>query len=174
MTAAGTRTQEYNESVHAPLRLLGHPQVHVAESWQDAPPEKPFLLLAYLACSEGPVSREQLAFLFWPDSEEKKARANLRQLLKRAHRYPFAEGLRADTNTLSWPVMSDVTLFRQALGQGDWPGALTHYRGPLLDGVPVSGASGLEAWLELERKHLADAWQNAVIKQAEGDRKSVV
>jgi DNA-binding SARP family transcriptional activator len=41
-------------------------------------------LLAYLLLQRGrPVSRQQLASLFWPDSPENQARTNLRSLWHR-------------------------------------------------------------------------------------------
>ena len=44
-------------------------------------------LLAYLVLhSEAPQSREQLAFLLWPESSESQARTNPRQLLHHLRR----------------------------------------------------------------------------------------
>src|SRR3712207_1407561 len=41
-------------------------------------------LLAYLLLHDrGPIARQQLAFVFWPDSSEAQARANLRGLVRR-------------------------------------------------------------------------------------------
>jgi tetratricopeptide (TPR) repeat protein len=133
------------------MKLLGRPRVLLDGAWQDAPQEKPFWLLAYLICAEAWVEREKLGFLFWPDVEERKARVNLRQLIKRARAYPFAGELEVGAKALRWPVHSDFSAFRQALGRGDWAAAVAHYGGELLSGLSVSGGSGLETWLELER-----------------------
>jgi DNA-binding SARP family transcriptional activator len=52
-------------------------------------------LLAYLAMhGSAPQSRQQLAFLFWPDSSEAQSRTNLRNLLHQLRRdLPGAERL---------------------------------------------------------------------------------
>ncbi len=50
-------------------------------------------LLTFLLLKRGkPVSRQQAAFLFWPNSKEDQARTNLRNLLHRLRRVlPLAE-----------------------------------------------------------------------------------
>ena len=54
-------------------------------------------LLAYLLLhGNAPVSRQQLAFVFWPDSSEGQARTNLRNLWHRLRRtLPEADRLLA-------------------------------------------------------------------------------
>src|SRR5947209_5515200 len=62
-------------------------------------------LIAYLALHRGAsVSRQQLAFLFWADSEESQARTNLRQLLHHLRSLlPQPDlYLKADQQTLCW------------------------------------------------------------------------
>jgi DNA-binding SARP family transcriptional activator/predicted ATPase len=79
-------------------------------------------LLACLALQIGaPHQRQQIAFLFWPDSTEARARNNLRQLLHQLRRaWPEADDfLVADANTLGWRpdtnMQSDVAEFEHAL-----------------------------------------------------------
>ena len=62
-------------------------------------------LLAYLVLhARAPQSREYLAFLLWPDSDEAQARTNLRQLLHHLRKaVPDGIGLiTADAQTISW------------------------------------------------------------------------
>ena len=62
-------------------------------------------LLAYLLLHRNaPVSRQQLAFIFWPDSTEEQARTNLRNLWHRLRRtLPDADRLLAtDELTVYW------------------------------------------------------------------------
>jgi len=62
-------------------------------------------LLAYLLLHRNaPVSRQQLAFVFWPDSSEEQARTNLRNLWHRLRRtLPEADRLLAtDELTVYW------------------------------------------------------------------------
>ncbi|MCU1260978.1 MAG: repeat:Bacterial transcriptional activator domain:Tetratricopeptide 4, partial [Bryobacterales bacterium] len=63
-------------------------------------------LLAYLILNGGaPQSREHLAFLLWPESNEQQARTNLRQLIHHLRRALPAEYclLAADNHTVQWP-----------------------------------------------------------------------
>ncbi len=153
--------------VRVHLRLLGRPHVRAgANSW-DVQVEKRFLLLAHLACHDGWLERDKLAFLFWPDVDENRARANLRQLLKRARSYPFAHGLLVEPRALRWDVESDVGAFRQALGAGAWAEAVSVYGGELLLGVDAGDGSGLASWLELERETLQRQWREACLNRAE-------
>jgi predicted ATPase/DNA-binding SARP family transcriptional activator/Tfp pilus assembly protein PilF len=70
-------------------------------------------LLAYLVLHrEAPLSRQHLAFLFWPDSSEAQARTNLRNLLHKL-RAALPESDRhvsADQNTLHWKSRDRFTL----------------------------------------------------------------
>ncbi|NJN82147.1 MAG: 6-hydroxy-D-nicotine oxidase, partial [Caldilineaceae bacterium] len=70
-----------------------------------------------------PISRQQLAFLFWPESTESQARTNLRQLLHHLHQtVPDSEHfLLDDGQSLAWradaTVASDVADFEAALAR---------------------------------------------------------
>lgn len=114
-----------------------------------------------------PQPREQLAFLFWPDSEESQARTNLRQalhLLRRA--LPESRRfLETETRTVRWrvdaPVELDVAAFEGLLAaaeeahEGGETGdersalesALALYRGDLLPGC-------YDDWIVPERERL--------------------
>lgn len=70
-------------------------------------------LLTYLVINcNSPQSRQYLAFLFWPDSTEKHALNNLRQLLfQLRNELPEADYfLKVDTKTLRWNSKSDFAL----------------------------------------------------------------
>lgn len=80
-------------------------------------------LLAYLVLNgANPLSREQLAFLFWPDTTDHQARKNLRTLLTRLRRaLPQPDDFIATTTmTVQWrsdaPLVLDVSEFEAALG----------------------------------------------------------
>jgi len=83
-------------------------------------------LLAYLALHRAaPQLRQHLAFLFWPDTSEAQARANLRQMLHQLrHALPDADRfLTADANTVCWrsdaAFQIDVAQFEHALAAAD-------------------------------------------------------
>lgn len=128
-------------------------------------------LLAYLLLHRHvPQSRQQIAFLFWPNTVERQARNNLRQLLHYLRRaLPSAEQfVLADAKTVQWrrdaPYRLDVANFEQALakaaavaGEGQVHEeqsalelAMQHYGGELLP-------SCYDDWILAERQRLSQA-----------------
>lgn len=109
-------------------------------------------LLAYLLLHRGhPISRQQLAFLFWPDSSEAQARSNLRTLWLRLRRVlPEADHfLAAGEMAVEWrsggAYWLDVAAFEEGLQQAKastpvetqvaaLEGAVAAYGGELLPG----------------------------------------
>ena len=70
-------------------------------------------LLAYLLLHRTtPLSRQQLAFLFWPDTTEAQAHTNLRNVLYQLRRVlPFIEDfLTITTKTVHWQGNREFTL----------------------------------------------------------------
>lgn len=122
------------------LRLIGEAACVHADGRVLALEPKDALLLAYLAIV-GPTPRRALAVLLWPDVDEERARANLRQRLFRLRKalgFELLEG--AAVAHLSAAVDTD-------LADRD-PGA-----GELVAGVAESDAGSLSAWLEATREH---------------------
>ncbi|MGC9336048.1 MAG: AAA family ATPase, partial [Anaerolineae bacterium] len=81
-------------------------------------------LLAYLVLHRAaPISRQQLAFLFWPDSTDQQARKNLRTLLTRLRRaLPDADQVLAVTSSTiqvrpDAPLALDVAEFEAAVAE---------------------------------------------------------
>jgi DNA-binding SARP family transcriptional activator len=81
-------------------------------------------LLAYLILHRAtPVPRRHLAFLFWPDSSEAQAHANLRQTLHfiRRSASAVAASLALDGRTVQWlpqdPWTVDVIEFERCVAQ---------------------------------------------------------
>ena len=149
------------------VRLLGPPSIRKADEWSVAPLDKRLALLTYLACSESWVTRERLAYLFWPDTTTASARINLRQLLARTRTLVPEAAIEADDKRLNWTGASDVREFRRAVRAGDWPAALSAYRGELSAGLVVDDASEFENWFEFERSQLREAHRQAALHQAD-------
>src|SRR5262249_44435797 len=118
-------------------------------------------LVAYLVLHAGtPVGRQQLAFLFWPDSHESQARTNLRQLLHnlRAALPDLDLYLQSDQQTLFWrpdAATADAALFQRALERGDLEEATRLYRGDLIPGV-------YDDWLDAERERFKLEYETAL------------
>lgn len=140
------------------LRLLGPPRLEAPgadHSLADA--DRVHLLLFYLALS-GPVPREELLPLFWPERPAETARTNLRQLL---HKYRRLLGAVVPLTTdggrvaLAPPPRLDVHTFLGEAGGDDPAAALGRYTGPFLDGLlPPRGLEALEDWVLEWRYHL--------------------
>lgn len=120
---------------------------------------KRLALLAYLASPHTPesISRETLLGLFWPESDQERARSALRSSLYFLRRSLGPEVLvpRAEHEVGIDPdrLVCDATGFENALQEGDPEGAVRLYGGEYLAGLVVEGASGFERWLEAERRH---------------------
>ena len=132
-------------------------------------------LLAFLILhADVPQSRQQVAFLFWPDTSEAQARNNLRQFLFQLRQIlPDSDRfLQIDTNTIFWKIdenqIIDVWLFNRALKDADLYNqrgdqslqgvvlekAVSAYQGDLLPG-------SYDDWIEPEREGLRLQSQNA-------------
>ena len=148
------------------LQLLGTPQVYT-DSWQPLRPSNHAALLCYLAYRGSWVSREEVALLFYPEISTDAARTKFRQVLRRAKKLPGGELLEAENEQLRYVISNDVSVFREALGQGNWAKAVTVYKATLLDGFYLRDAPGFEHWLDLERSALHSAWREAAVKHAE-------
>src|SRR3989454_987008 len=120
-------------------------------------------LLAYLAAGTPRdfQRRDSLVALFWPELDQKHARAALREALH-VLRGAVGQGIvtrRGDEeigldSDLFW---NDVAAFDRAVAAAEWGEALELYRGDLLEGFFISEAPAFERWLETERARLKDA-----------------
>jgi len=133
-------------------------------------------LLAYLAVAtpRGPHRRDTLLAMFWPELNQPRARAALRQSL-----YVLRSALGPDVvATQGNEVVSldcsaircDAVEFDRALKDGSWQAALDLYQGDLLEGFFISGAPEFEQWQDLTRRRLRDgAFHSALalVEQAE-------
>lgn len=132
-------------------------------------PRKALGLLAILAAG-GPMSRDRLMALLWPESDLLHARGSLkktihqlRQALALPHPVVGTSQLAINAEAIS----SDVTEFRASVDAGDLPGAQAAYGGPFLDGVDLRGSTELEHWIDTTRFTLQSAWAGAVAGLAE-------
>jgi DNA-binding SARP family transcriptional activator len=134
-------------------------------------------LLAYLLLHRGvPQLRQHLAFTFWPDSDERQARTNLRNLLHRLRQaWPQADHyLAIETKSLTWrgdvDFWLDVAEFEQQVAQAETAvdpadaqltlqQAIDLYRHDLLPGC-------YDDWIIPERTRLRRAFLQAAEQQA--------
>jgi DNA-binding SARP family transcriptional activator len=130
-------------------------------------------LLAYLLLHRNvPVPRQQLAFLFWPDSAEEQARTNFRNLWHRLRRaLPDADRLLiTDELAVQWRgddiCWSDVAAFETGLQKANSNVSTDERMAGLEQVVAVYGGELLPGcysdWLLAERDRLAQAYGAAL------------
>ncbi|MFC4455206.1 ATP-binding protein [Deinococcus sonorensis] len=127
------------------ITLLGPPQLWLDDQPLALTSRKLTVLLAYLLLEPGRHTREDLAGLFWPDSEPEVARSALRTLLSQLRR------LLPDRLHVEGPLV-DLRLHPQdtvdVLCDGPAPSDL-----PFLQGLEVEEGE-LRDWLSAMRTHL--------------------
>lgn len=121
---------------------------------------KRLALLAYLAVAtpRGFCRRDTLLGLFWPDLDEAHARNALGQTLH-GLRTALGAGVlvsrgNAEVGLADQQLWCDAAAFAQAIDEGDRAGAMSLYRGDLLEGFFLTDAAEFERWLEGERSRL--------------------
>lgn len=124
-------------------------------------------LFVYLAVEAGGgfVSRDDLLGMFWPESDEGRGRAALRQALVFLRR-SLGDGVIVSRGDDSVGVnlegvACDVAGFRRALSEGRVGDALALYRGDFLTGMLVDDAPAFERWTAGVREALAREAQHA-------------
>ena len=121
---------------------------------------KRIALLAYLALARprGVQRRDTLLAIFWPESDERRARNALSQSLHvlRSCLGPDAvEGAGSqDVGVSPARVRCDVARFEDLLASGQPADAFDLYRGELLPGLHVPDSPDFAHWLDLERDRL--------------------
>ncbi|HUF84783.1 MAG TPA: AAA family ATPase [Acidimicrobiia bacterium] len=133
------------------VRLFGGPVLQIGErTLPSLTSGRATALLAHLALHrDGPVPRQRLSFLLWPDSTEAQARTNLRKALHvLRHEVPDLERyLSVTSRSIHWHEHADcwvdVEAFERHLVSADPEGADTDAR-----------AAGLQAAVDLHRGEL--------------------
>ncbi len=138
---------------------------------------KRLALLAYLACApaDRPVRRDVLLALLWPESDDRRARGALRNVV---HQLRQALGHRALVSqgdgdlSLAAELRTDARQFAEAVEHGDLAGAVECYAGPFLHGFHLAGSPDFERWVDSERRRFAEEAGRAARRLA-GDALSI-
>lgn len=162
------------------IRLLGPVDIRVDGAPLAVDTRKAVALLAYLAVSGRPASRESLGALLWPESDGPAARGALRRTLSVLNGALGGRGLAVDRSAVelrSDEVDVDVRVFRAGVGQArdhghdpDRPcracdrwleAALALDRGPFMEGFGLRDSEAFDEWqvvqAEAHRRELAGA-----------------
>ena len=148
-----------------------------------ANPRSRLAILAVLAVAgDRGVRREKLSALFWPESNEERARNALRQALFIIRRDIGANDITIGVTDLRLNpavLQADVVEFDDAIRSGRFEDAATLYGGSFLDGVYLREAPEFERWVEEQRQRLAAEYGRALEKAAtaateRGDARSAI
>ena len=141
------------------LRLLSKPGIFLDDAWQPLPKGKTSAFLYYLAYQGDWVSRDELVYLFWPDTSETQARSNLRSLLSRSIGKLSYVTLETEREKIRWQVESDFASYQKSLSVGNHLQVIESYTGELLSGYSCNDAPEFEHWLELERQEVFEGFK---------------
>ena len=118
---------------------------------------KGLALLIYLGEAKGPVGRDAVATMLWPESSEAVVRARLRRLLHRLQ-LTLGDVLTSDRSTVRWSSAIDLQLnsrlFEQACDRGEFERACHLYRGDFLEGFSAGDCPQFDEWAFFRREAL--------------------
>jgi DNA-binding SARP family transcriptional activator len=126
-------------------------------------------LLAVLAMSRRPISRDSLVEMFWGDQDEVRARHSLSDALSNIRKVLGRDSL--TTHQADVALAEDAQLeidacdFEEAVGDKNFELGVTLYGGPFLDGVYVAGSASFEQWVQRERTRLEGLFLQACDRQ---------
>ena len=145
------------------LKLFGSPR---AEGLlKTIPLERPAWLCLYLVMRGDWVSRDELACLFRPDTDNLTALSALRLILHRAKKFSWAASLEIEAKRVRLLLPCDVQRFESLCADQNWLEALELYQADFLAGFEAPTGTDLPAWLELERLRLRHLWREAVLQR---------
>lgn len=149
----------------ATLRLLGAPALALPDRTLPFAPERPYLLLALLACRRDWARRDELAALLYPGRELEGARSNLRKVIFLARKLEGVGEIEQRGELLRWAPDSDLQRFEAACDARRWGDAVAAYSGPLLLGLDAAWPADGSDWLAAERLRLESRWHEACTRR---------
>jgi len=140
------------------LQTLGPPEVRIEGRAIRLGLRKAFALLIYLAEAKGPVAREALATLLWPEAARETGLARLRRLLHRIEAGLGQPVFDADRISIRWAqavqLSVDSHLFERACEIGDFEQACRTYRSDFLAGFALADSVEFDDWVFFRRESL--------------------
>lgn len=121
---------------------------------------KRLCLLAYLAMQAEPVTRSSVVALFWPDTDEEKARNALSQALfylRRSMGNTVIENLAGDRIRVARDVVSfDAREALEAHRRGEWPTDADVEASVFFEGWNADDNQPVQEWLDGLRRHFIE------------------
>ena len=146
------------------LNVLGAPICLLDErELADLPAQRTrFAVFVYLAI-ERTAARDELAAMFWPDSDDDHARHALSQSLYELKRVLGDDWIetRAGRLTVGSKVSVDTAEFGRLMTAERLDEALRWYRGAFLDGFVLPNCNEFQTWVDRQRAHYERAHRKA-------------
>src|ERR1700675_4677884 len=140
------------------LQTLGFPEIHGDVSPIKLNLRKGLALLIYLAEAQGPVARDVIATLLWPESPGDTARARLRRMLHSIELTLGQHVFETDRTSVRWSaaveLKVDSHLFESACDRGAFEEACPGYRGDFLAGFSLGDCPEFDDWAFYRREAL--------------------
>jgi DNA-binding SARP family transcriptional activator/pimeloyl-ACP methyl ester carboxylesterase len=140
------------------VRTLGFPEIRQDGQLCHLALRKGVALLVYLAEAKGPVGRDAVATMLWPEGREEVVRARFRRLLHRLQLTLGDDVLTTDRSTVRWSAAIDLQvdsqLFEQACDRGEFERACRHYPGDFLEGFSPGDCPQFDEWAFFRREAL--------------------
>jgi DNA-binding SARP family transcriptional activator len=138
--------------------FLGSPRLEYDGKLIELGRRKALALLCYLAVNEWPSSREVLAGMLWPECDDKRARAGLRQALASLNETPLVEWLETDRDMISLRrdnrLWIDVSRFNELLAaaptQETLSEAVAIYRDNFMAGFTLRDSAEFDNWQSIQ------------------------
>jgi DNA-binding SARP family transcriptional activator/pimeloyl-ACP methyl ester carboxylesterase len=139
------------------VRTFGFPEIRRDDQLCPLALRKGLALLIYLAEAKGPVGRDVIATMLWPESSEEVARARLRRLLHRLQ-LTLGDVLASDRSTVRWSsaidLQVDSQVFEQACDRGEFEHACRLYQRDFLEGFSPGDCPQFDEWGFFRREAL--------------------
>jgi DNA-binding SARP family transcriptional activator/pimeloyl-ACP methyl ester carboxylesterase len=139
------------------VRTFGFPEIRHDDQPCQLALRKGLALLVYLAEAEGPVGREMVATLLWPESSAAVVKTRLRRLLHRL-RQTLGDVIASDRTTIRWSQAIDREVdsrsFEEACDRGEFERACQLYRGDFLESFSPGDCPQFDEWAFFRREAL--------------------
>ncbi|HTO64340.1 MAG TPA: alpha/beta fold hydrolase [Bradyrhizobium sp.] len=139
------------------VRTFGFPEIRRGDERCELALRKGLALLIYLAEAKGPVGRDVVATLLWPDSSADVARARLRRLLHRLQ-VTLGDIITSDRLALRWSPAVDLQLdshaFEEACDRGAFARACLIYQRDFLEGFSPGDCPEFDEWAFFRKEAL--------------------
>ncbi len=139
---------------HPPLeiRLLGPLEVMVADRAIVVDTRKALAIVALVAAEGRPFARDELAAMFWPESDDEAAHGALRRTLSSLRTAAGDSGLRIERSQVAleagaaWVDLAELERLATSADPGDLEAAAALARGPFLAGFAVRDSPAFDDW----------------------------